>query len=261
MMIYHYTSIETLALILKNKTIRFNRLDHVDDMEESMYPSGFNKTYLGQYAFVSCWTKSAKENIPLWEKYTKFKGVRIGLDDKLFKVYKFFNMDTLIEPPFTFVENCWLQSILNEYKLFDVQYIEDLEERKFKAITKDSEEIKVAIREACLFKRNHWQFQNESRFLLIGMPIGEEAAKCCNGADNVTNLINLTCSAISSMLNNEPLDRDYIDLPLDEEKLKHIEVTMGPMTSEGYRYIVKCLLKDYPDAVIKDSIFNGKIRK
>ena len=29
--IYHYTSIETLALILKYKTIRFNRLDQVDD--------------------------------------------------------------------------------------------------------------------------------------------------------------------------------------------------------------------------------------
>ena len=34
MRIYHYTNIETLALILKNRTIRFNRLDHVDDLEE-----------------------------------------------------------------------------------------------------------------------------------------------------------------------------------------------------------------------------------
>ena len=31
--IYHYTTIETLALILKHHTIRFNRLDQVDDME------------------------------------------------------------------------------------------------------------------------------------------------------------------------------------------------------------------------------------
>ena len=28
--LYHYTSINTLALILKNKTIRFNRLDKVN---------------------------------------------------------------------------------------------------------------------------------------------------------------------------------------------------------------------------------------
>ncbi len=36
MKVYHYTSIETLALILKNKSIRFNRLDCVDDLEESI---------------------------------------------------------------------------------------------------------------------------------------------------------------------------------------------------------------------------------
>lgn len=35
MRIYHYTSIETLALILDNQKIRFNRLDRVDDLEES----------------------------------------------------------------------------------------------------------------------------------------------------------------------------------------------------------------------------------
>ena len=35
MRIYHYTSIETLALILDSQKIRFNRLDRVDDLEES----------------------------------------------------------------------------------------------------------------------------------------------------------------------------------------------------------------------------------
>ena len=34
MKIYHYTNLESLAMILKNKTIRFNRLDKVDDLEE-----------------------------------------------------------------------------------------------------------------------------------------------------------------------------------------------------------------------------------
>jgi hypothetical protein len=34
MKIYHYTGIETLALILKTKRIRFSRFDTVDDSEE-----------------------------------------------------------------------------------------------------------------------------------------------------------------------------------------------------------------------------------
>lgn len=32
MKIYHYTTIETLALIIKSRAIRFNRLDCVDDL-------------------------------------------------------------------------------------------------------------------------------------------------------------------------------------------------------------------------------------
>lgn len=32
--LYHYTNIETLTLILKNRTIRFNSLDKMDDLQE-----------------------------------------------------------------------------------------------------------------------------------------------------------------------------------------------------------------------------------
>ena len=35
MIIHQYTSIDSLALILKNKTIRFKRLDKMDDIEEA----------------------------------------------------------------------------------------------------------------------------------------------------------------------------------------------------------------------------------
>ena len=87
MNLFHYTSIEALALILKNKTIRFNRLDCVDDLEESMYGSGPNDIKLGQYQFVSCWTKDCEENIALWKMYTSNKGVRICLDSDMFKTY------------------------------------------------------------------------------------------------------------------------------------------------------------------------------
>ncbi len=43
MEIHHYTSIENLALILKNKTIRFTRLDKVDDSEEAATALGLFK--------------------------------------------------------------------------------------------------------------------------------------------------------------------------------------------------------------------------
>lgn len=55
MKLYHYTSIETLALILK--TIRFSRLDRVDDPDEYAF-SGDGVTP-AHYCFVSCWTKNS----------------------------------------------------------------------------------------------------------------------------------------------------------------------------------------------------------
>ena len=66
-LIHHYTNINTLALILKHKTIRFNRLDRVDDISEAQ---SFGKYNLAKYLFVSCWTDSATESIPQWHMYT-----------------------------------------------------------------------------------------------------------------------------------------------------------------------------------------------
>ena len=67
--IHHYTNIDVLALILKNQTLRFNRLDQVDDPEESNFVS--NGVNIGPYAFVSCWTE--EESIPMWKIYTREK--------------------------------------------------------------------------------------------------------------------------------------------------------------------------------------------
>ena len=88
MYLYHYTSIENLALILKNKTIRFTRLDCVDDVEESSVYE--NTVPMGKYTFVSCWTESEEESIPLWNMYTpQMRGVRIKMNSSdLFFKYK-----------------------------------------------------------------------------------------------------------------------------------------------------------------------------
>ena len=39
MKIYHYTTIDSLAMILSSRSIKFNRLDKVDDLEERTEPS------------------------------------------------------------------------------------------------------------------------------------------------------------------------------------------------------------------------------
>ena len=83
MKIYHYTTIDSLAMIMSSRSIKFNRLDKVDDMEERTEPSNIR---LWQYIFVSCWTENAEESIPLWRMYSgNAHGVRIGMNVDMFE--------------------------------------------------------------------------------------------------------------------------------------------------------------------------------
>ena len=78
---HHYTSIETLELILKNRTIRFNRTDRVDDPDENDII--INDINIAKYLFVSCWTMEDCESIPQWSMYgNNSKGVRITLNSE-----------------------------------------------------------------------------------------------------------------------------------------------------------------------------------
>lgn len=83
--LYHYTSIENLLLILKNKTLAFNSLQNVDDLEEC---ESKDVQKIGEMCYVSCWTDDATESIPMWSMYTQnMQGVRIKLRKFPFKKY------------------------------------------------------------------------------------------------------------------------------------------------------------------------------
>ena len=79
--LFHYTSIETLALILSSKTIRFNRLDLVNDVDEALSPDYPSAQTL---VFASCWTATEADEIALWKLYSEFSGVRIALPTNMF---------------------------------------------------------------------------------------------------------------------------------------------------------------------------------
>ena len=56
--LFHYTSVESLALILKNKTFRFSPLSALDDLLEEKVK---DSQKFGNYVFVSSWTDNKKE--------------------------------------------------------------------------------------------------------------------------------------------------------------------------------------------------------
>ena len=59
--LYHYTTIQNLALILKNKTLRLMPLNQMDDLQETKSKDIQN---FGQFVYVSSWTD--KEENEYW---------------------------------------------------------------------------------------------------------------------------------------------------------------------------------------------------
>ena len=78
MKLFHYTTIDTLAHILNNRSIKFNRLDQLDDKTESEAFADFNPL---RYIFSSSFTDDPNENIALWRMYADMeRGVRLEFE-------------------------------------------------------------------------------------------------------------------------------------------------------------------------------------
>src|ERR1700720_300368 len=71
--LYQYTSIDSLDKIVQSKTLRFSRLDKVNDPEEAV---ASDLAFASSSIFVSCWSSEKKESIPMWSMYgSSFGGV------------------------------------------------------------------------------------------------------------------------------------------------------------------------------------------
>ncbi len=235
--LYHYTSIETLSIILNDKKLRFNRVDKVNDFEEVKID---DLPHMKENIFVSCWTESDEESIPLWHLYaSRTKGVRLGLPANMFKrgsksyeiedgrsrAINIYSLDTTVNRN-EFKQ--WIPFIIGPISVnYSIDNIVNIKKREHIDITKIG-----------TVKLNHWAFEKETRFLIIpdvfwnpqtnGFEVNDDYAKV-------------------------PVADEFVDIPLDENVLNSIEITMGPGTSE-------------PELIIVDSLIcrfttNGKIRR
>jgi Protein of unknown function (DUF2971). len=269
MELYHYTSIESLALILKNRTIRFNRLDRVDDIEEaSIYERSIP---MGKYTFVSCWTNNEEESIPLWKMYTpQMKGVRLSLDSDMFRkkiipkgtyqtaagAYTCSNdLETFFFPEEQFNEKyAILYHGKDDPNFFrTVEYVDDYKECSQKAIAFKLENtglnLDVDTGEIGRYKNKRWAFQEEVRFALTFVPM-------------VKNPFTQNFEIIQAIQKGVELPINYYDLGLDESILSKMKITISPCCSEADQAIIDSLVKNFnPTTTIFPSKLNGIIRK
>lgn len=232
-MIYQYTSLETLALILKNRTIRFNRLDNLDDpFEKYIKAPGFSpkenkyikqrKDY-GKYCFVSCWTMFEEEIISMWDMYGDRKqGVRIGMPKDMFD--KTYNI------------NARPHKTIQLFKTEDIHTLPQPIEVNYNR-TDDPEllssDLRIVIDNLGKYKSNGWEFQKELRFRLYGGRFEEDPQDYYYIADGKEFFLPI------------PIDRSYVDFPLNEDAIKNLRIIIGPNMSTGKRVLLKSLLKDY----------------
>ena len=266
MRIYHYTNLESLAMILK----RFNRLDKVDDLEEG------NAESLGvrfcKYVFVSCWTENPEESIPLWKMYGgDFGSVRISIEQEMFKEYIISDLDfgnlksqgfiiTKIPAQDITHPDFWFFPILNyDNDLFyrHVKYVDDVYQYTKEAIQitniKDNRgDMNMQMKPFGYYKHKRWAFQNETRFVLYALP--------CNpmleGANpEVSSLL------MQSLLGNKSLPFTYYDMRLKDEVLDNIEITLSPSATKAQRIIIQALIDKYvPKAKVIESSLGNLIR-
>lgn len=249
MKLYHYTNIETLALILKNRNIRFNRLDRVDDLEEGLTESSGIK--LGQYIFISCWTEESEESIPLWRMYTdKGTGVRIGLPKEMFKTYSYNdgdiisgvvmegNVRTLMYPEMFAMKDLFIFPCFNEGVFYrKVRYVPNVNVAMRDAINRNADgSINFQLSKWGAFKNSRWEFQNESRFVLTIYP---KPAEISTGNEKFASWL------LSVIEHDVPNTIDHYDLELDADVINSMEITLCPNMSEGNKILVNSLCKRY----------------
>ncbi len=260
-LIHHYTSINTLGLILKHKKIRFNRLDRVDDVSES---KAYGSFHLGKFIFVSCWTNTFDESIPLWHMYTdNMRGVRfsvesdwmnyqpinvnpryglfpVGVSESLSPIPfdKFWNDNFFILPSFLKKENL----------LKEVKYVENPSDYLKGAVCLQKNPDGIVnlemsqVNDFATYKQKVWSFQEEVRFVLVilpAIPIPEDGV----GSPNYTrDFPNHVIHSITNVINK-------------------LNVTLGPLCDDSDAILVEALLEKYTtNGTVRKSNLTGTIR-
>ena len=268
--LYHYTNIETLALILKNRTIRFNSLDKMDDLQEQQTADMKN---IGQFCYISSWTDDSAESIPMWNMYASLNlGVRIKLRKNPFKVYNNTaeSLSKVVNAPVNDESNGKpLQSIIpiaemfakgfvsiqamNKNLLIKVEYTDDKEKLYPHLLSENGAHFSIALGELGKYKNLHWKFQNEWRYILTILPLNLNQP-----VENSLNSFQLTANKMRFGVEKQPFP--YYDLCLSDEAFNEMEITLSPRISAGSKIIVESLIEKYnASATIADSLLVGLI--
>lgn len=259
--LYHYASLDTLALILHNRTIRFSRLDKVDDPQEQRSADSQN---LGKMKLVSCWTSSDEESIPMWREYAGAEcGVRIQMKSYPFKQYSVsteslskLSPDAVLNAPggsfddlHLPLEDFWDKSY--HYKemarsvemLHEVQYTDD-KSLLFPNVIRNCGNGWIGADTSALgiHKATVWSYQNEWRYVLTAVPVG--IASIIKGE---TEAVDKAAKVILDRC--DPEIPSFYDLVISDEAFASMKIISSPKMTPGNRVILDALVEKYAPGI------------
>ncbi|WP_347488520.1 DUF2971 domain-containing protein [Desulfoscipio sp. XC116] len=274
--LYHYTNVDSLALILKNKTIRLNSLDKMDDLQEQM---SVDKQNFGRFVFVSSWTAEEAESIPMWRMYTpKQRGVRIKLPINPFvdyhptlgEVAKYTNstfvgdgatqsnLRTIIPTSEVFNGEFFLTNYAINTQLFEVKYTDDDSLLKPTVLKIVDDKFFITLSDIGIYKNKYWDFQKEWRYRLMFLPISAPKLMQEHMQGLNTEMAKLQ---LRTMTGQAALPFSHYDLKIRDESFDSISIMLAPDISESSKVFVELLVKKYCSyCTINESVLTNLIQ-
>lgn len=255
-LVHHYTSIGALASILRNRTIRFSRLNTLDDTEEEQRVGDYD---FGAKLFVSCWVEEDAEDIAQWAMYGHaMKGVRLSLPRQPFALVPKFGPTQALNDLFFDGYGLLPDSDADVDFIRRVVYVDDVQgEYRKRVQVRANGDCVISGRHTDLatFKHMRWSFQREVRFILHAVLA---PAACKDGAEWHQKFMEIVGSF--RWRYGGP-DTAFIDLPIDEGAFEKIEIVLGPLCDHSDQLIVESLVASLaPTARIHRSQLTGLIR-
>lgn len=262
--LYHYTSMEKLALILKYQTIRFNSLDKMDDLQEKETSDLRN---IGEFCYVSSWTEDDCESIPMWKMYTDPKsGVRIKLSSEPFYTHHSSSLKDILahsSPAHTGV--CYskyiplkqmqkkgfiVMTIGDDKLLQQVKYTSDKDKLYPQIVYGNKPDLHFELRSLGKYKNTYWAFQKEWRYIFYCFPAQYGLSSLGKPIMNILDIYR----------DREMQVFQYYDMPITKDAYANMAITLSPQISLGNRVIIKALLDKFnTSATLEESSLYGLI--
>jgi hypothetical protein len=255
--LYHYTTVEALASILKSRTFRLQPLDRMDDLQER---EGADLKHAGRLVFVSCWTDDKEESIPMWNMYSSLRGgVRISLPPNPFKWFdidvseiarrlnsrfeqtadapglrSLLPLDELMHTNYFSPAILWYMNNSEPSILRRVQYTSDRDKLYPTLMSHNPDSTTLWYDSLGSYKNKSWEFQREWRYRMAVHP----------GA-NIFNPDFWAAMPFGIIQVSQNIIRDDIKIPighltlhLAEEALSQMVIVTSPKLSDGNRIIL-----------------------